>query len=266
MRSDAARVVLRTSVGPCNCVVPMAETKDVMTMRWYSLRDITEAYTLSHDQLRRLVETGKLKAEKLFMGKSRTRNFKYIIPDTELPQLAKYKLHEPKASENAQPEYYAKLAQKKQQRIKRWEQETQKREEKRRRPLSYYDYLHSDEWQRKRRQRLKLDGYRCQMCGTGMHLEVHHINYDNLRKDAEIDDLVTLCRACHAKVHSTDLAIPKGQRNNRLYTLAVKALHEHNRTLAWELFNVACGRCVPPLPNDEVAKIWQSALKHVYPL
>jgi 5-methylcytosine-specific restriction endonuclease McrA len=237
-----------------------------MTMQWYSVKDITAAYSLSRDQLRHLIETGKLKTEKLFMGKSRTRNFKYIIPETELSKLAEHKLREPTASDDAQTDYYDKLAQKKREQRERWEQEVKKRDEERHKFLSYYDYLHSDEWQRKRRQRLKLDGYRCQMCGSGTNVQVHHISYDNLRKDAEIDDLVTLCRACHAKVHSTDLAIPKGQRNNRLYTLAVKALRKHNRTLAWELFDVACGRCVPPLPNDEVAKIWQSALKHVYPL
>ena len=131
---------------------------------------------------------------------------------------------------------------------------------------NYHDYLRSEEWQRKRRRRLEMDGYRCQMCGSGMNLQVHHISYDNVRTDAEVEDLVTLCKACHEQVHSTDLekkANPKGQR---LFVAAVKALRENDRVQAWEQFDKACGKCIPPLSVSETSMIWQRALKYVYPL
>lgn len=59
-------------------------------------------------------------------------------------------------------------------------------------------------WDRLRRARLALDGYRCQDCGKRTDLTVHlepmiHLDFDlQLRHDlATIDDVVTLCRRCH---------------------------------------------------------------------
>lgn len=66
----------------------------------------------------------------------------------------------------------------------------------------YQKYINSKWWREKRMERLKLDGFKCQLCGSGMNLNVHHINYENLGKE-NIDDIVTLCRSCHAKVHRT---------------------------------------------------------------
>ena len=42
------------------------------------------------------------------------------------------------------------------------------------------------------------DGFRCQACGTGSNLQVHHAK--GLKSDA-LQDLVTLCRPCHQAVH-----------------------------------------------------------------
>ena len=99
----------------------------------------------------------------------------------------------------------------------------------------YYDYMRSSEWQEKRMQRLMMDGFRCQMCGSGTNLQVHHISYDNLRKDAEIDDLVTLCKTCHEKVHSTDLERKANPSTvSPLYIVAVHAIKTMNRADAGE--------------------------------
>lgn len=49
------------------------------------------------------------------------------------------------------------------------------------------------------------DNYRCQRCGTGKSLTVHHIKpqstHPELAKDPE--NMITLCRQCHNLEHRT---------------------------------------------------------------
>jgi 5-methylcytosine-specific restriction endonuclease McrA len=48
---------------------------------------------------------------------------------------------------------------------------------------------------------LRRDGWRCQICGTRSHLEVHHKQFrSHSGNDAE-ENLITLCRDCHSAVH-----------------------------------------------------------------
>jgi len=48
---------------------------------------------------------------------------------------------------------------------------------------------------------LERDRWRCQFCGSLIALEVHHMKFrSELGDDAE-DNLITLCRSCHQKVH-----------------------------------------------------------------
>lgn len=50
-----------------------------------------------------------------------------------------------------------------------------------------------------RQEVLRRDGWRCQSCGTISNLEVHH---RELRSgDDSEKTLITLCRACHARLH-----------------------------------------------------------------
>lgn len=64
-------------------------------------------------------------------------------------------------------------------------------------------YLHSSKWNSKRKQRLKLDNYTCQVCkASGIPLEVHHLHYRTLYKE-RLEDLVTVCRTCHQNIHDT---------------------------------------------------------------
>lgn len=52
-----------------------------------------------------------------------------------------------------------------------------------------------------RQEILGRDGWRCQSCGTMSNLEVHHREFrSHLGTDSE-ENLITLCSACHAKVH-----------------------------------------------------------------
>jgi 5-methylcytosine-specific restriction endonuclease McrA len=52
-----------------------------------------------------------------------------------------------------------------------------------------------------RGQILRRDGWRYQSCGTMSNLEVHHRELrSHSGADAE-ENLITLCTACHARVH-----------------------------------------------------------------
>jgi len=66
---------------------------------------------------------------------------------------------------------------------------------------SKQDYLHSPEWNNKRKERLAKDNYTCQACKEDeILLEVHHINYNTLYNE-DIKSLVSLCRDCHQATH-----------------------------------------------------------------
>lgn len=74
----------------------------------------------------------------------------------------------------------------------------------------YDQYMRSDEWVKKRAERLELDDNKCAMCGrlNGYQkdgvtpiLQVHHISYKNLGKEP-MEDLISLCPSCHKKIHN----------------------------------------------------------------
>jgi 5-methylcytosine-specific restriction endonuclease McrA len=49
---------------------------------------------------------------------------------------------------------------------------------------------------------LRRDGWRCQVCGVPINLEVHHIrSRSNLGSDVT-DNLITLCALCHRWQHN----------------------------------------------------------------
>ena len=159
-------------------------------MIYYSIQDIAEAYDIGRDKLKRQIKNGKLKSLKQQVTKN---TFRYIIPANELCKLEEFKKHEPKFNPCSQPNYY----------LFKVSRNLQREEHG---PfLQYRKYLQSEEWQIVRRKRLQIDGYKCQMCGTGKNLQVHHISYEHLEQEKEIDDLVTLCKECHKKVHEEDL-------------------------------------------------------------
>ena len=74
----------------------------------------------------------------------------------------------------------------------------------------HYDaYLKSSRWERVRDRAIRMAGKQCQQCGkqadrgkngqpTG--LNVHHLSYDRLGAEKD-DDLIVLCRGCHAALH-----------------------------------------------------------------
>jgi 5-methylcytosine-specific restriction endonuclease McrA len=52
-----------------------------------------------------------------------------------------------------------------------------------------------------RLQILRRDGWRCQSCGTMSNLEVHHREFRSHSGEDSEENLITLCAACHAKLH-----------------------------------------------------------------
>lgn len=66
---------------------------------------------------------------------------------------------------------------------------------------NYYAYINSKAWQDKRGEMLIKARHRCQMCNkSNTVLNVHHRTYDRLGHEME-EDLIVLCRDCHAKFH-----------------------------------------------------------------
>lgn len=68
------------------------------------------------------------------------------------------------------------------------------------------DYLQTEIWKEKRMARFRLDGFKCQRCGSGKNLVCHHIRYPAAWGLENIeDDLITLCDDCHSIVHCEDI-------------------------------------------------------------
>lgn len=70
-----------------------------------------------------------------------------------------------------------------------------------------YEFYHSSKWLHKRDMILRRDGYRCQECKRygriTQAVTVHHIQHLEDRPDLALvsGNLISLCRACHAKAH-----------------------------------------------------------------
>lgn len=175
-------------------------------MIYYSLRDILKAYKISKSTLKSKMDKGLLIYEQLPTCRDGTKPFKIIIPETELVKLEYCKVRVPIASDDAQPDYYKARYRAHDAVDTVWVEHLKCEAGEAQKKKSYYEYILSEEWQKLRRKRLQLDGYVCRECGTGKNLQVHHITYRHLRQPEEINDLVSLCRTCHERVHAKDLS------------------------------------------------------------
>ena len=61
--------------------------------------------------------------------------------------------------------------------------------------------LDSEKYRELHRQLLERDGWRCQICGSMRHLQVHHLKLRSQAGDDEELNLITLCAECHARLH-----------------------------------------------------------------
>jgi hypothetical protein len=62
--------------------------------------------------------------------------------------------------------------------------------------------LNPESYERLRDRVLRWDGWKCQCCGTMSNLEVHHKELRSHSGDDAEQNLITLCTACHATLHS----------------------------------------------------------------
>ncbi len=64
----------------------------------------------------------------------------------------------------------------------------------------YRKYLRSPKWKARRREMIAARNGRCEVCGSGYKLHLHHLTY--VRLFVELDtDLAVLCDECHGAVH-----------------------------------------------------------------
>jgi 5-methylcytosine-specific restriction endonuclease McrA len=61
--------------------------------------------------------------------------------------------------------------------------------------------LDSESYRDLHRQILERDGWRCQVCGSMQHLQVHHLKFRSQSGGDEEQNLITLCAECHEQVH-----------------------------------------------------------------
>jgi 5-methylcytosine-specific restriction endonuclease McrA len=52
-----------------------------------------------------------------------------------------------------------------------------------------------------RQQVLRRDGWRCQICGSRLNLEVHYQKFRSQGGDDSEENLITLCEGCHSMLH-----------------------------------------------------------------
>ncbi|MBZ5570386.1 MAG: HNH endonuclease [Acidobacteriia bacterium] len=62
--------------------------------------------------------------------------------------------------------------------------------------------LDTELYEQLRQHILSRDGWRCQACGTMSNLEIHHKEFRSRCGDDSEQNLITLCTACHASLHS----------------------------------------------------------------
>jgi hypothetical protein len=65
----------------------------------------------------------------------------------------------------------------------------------------YVERRQTKEWAILKKQVHRRDGYRCRLCGRDdVDLHVHHCTYENYAQE-RLEDLITLCSACHHDFH-----------------------------------------------------------------
>lgn len=89
--------------------------------------------------------------------------------------------------------------------------------------MDYQEQLQDKRWLKKRVEILIRDKHRCTLCGYfGSKVNVHHLKYTGMAWDAPNEDLITLCKDCHRKLHIDKL--PVGKTLNETIELWLKDL------------------------------------------
>jgi hypothetical protein len=70
--------------------------------------------------------------------------------------------------------------------------------------MSLDQFLNGRTWRIRADERKHAAGFRCEQCGARTVLDVHHLTYENVGRERD-EDLIVLCRRCHAAAHSRPL-------------------------------------------------------------
>ena len=75
-------------------------------------------------------------------------------------------------------------------------------------------------WAKMRRKTLRRDSYQCRLCGSKEDIAVHHLipvrNFDIPEQSNTLENLISLCRSCHAKIEPRKAINPANERLKQL--------------------------------------------------
>jgi hypothetical protein len=75
--------------------------------------------------------------------------------------------------------------------------------------MKYEEYLKTEYWSRVTKAVKSRAGYRCQVCNSQLDLNAHHRTYEHRGRELEfLDDLICMCRRCHAVFHGKIEVMP----------------------------------------------------------
>jgi 5-methylcytosine-specific restriction endonuclease McrA len=69
-----------------------------------------------------------------------------------------------------------------------------------RQKISYFAYIGSKEWKKRRERFFRKNGRVCAACESTEQIQLHHLDYSTLGRERDID-LVPLCKICHREYH-----------------------------------------------------------------
>ena len=97
-------------------------------------------------------------------------------------------------------------------------------------------YLYSAHWLQLRIRKLVHAQRKCQRCGVGGSLDIHHKNYRDIY-DVGMDDLEALCRTCHQLEHHIKPAPKKAKPKKKSKGRKKKASkHAYKSSPVWRSF------------------------------
>lgn len=101
--------------------------------------------------------------------------------------------------------------------------------------MDYNNYLKSDKWKRKRRNKINVSSQKCcAICLSRNNLQVHHLSYKPNLDDVPNWDLRILCDTCHKTTHelidSGDIKFDnlrrKRENHNNRFRITLKAVRK----------------------------------------
>lgn len=116
-------------------------------------------------------------------------------------------------------------------------------------------YLRSPEWRYKRDLIIKRDKNKCRCCDEKAR-DVHHITYKRLGNEWS-QDLISVCRSCHEKIHSKDYVYVNLLKPYSRATFGILDVCEHKTLFdskdhrnSNRRSNIECEKCIKLSIND----------------